>query len=51
MYVVTWLPICPQATVLCDIVVLYILKKGPFYKDKKYLYVTDDDAFRVRLSS
>ena len=36
-----------QATVLCDIVVMYVLKKGPFYRDKKYKYVTDDDAFQV----
>ncbi|ELU13670.1 hypothetical protein CAPTEDRAFT_169132 [Capitella teleta] len=33
------------ATVLCDLVVLYILKKGPFYQDKKYLNVVDEDAF------
>ncbi|KAI0212138.1 P2X purinoceptor 4 [Lamellibrachia satsuma] len=33
------------ATVLCDIVVLYLLKRGTFYKEKKYLYVKGDDAF------
>ena len=30
---------------LCDIVVMYLLKKGAFYKDKKYQVITDDDAF------
>ncbi len=37
-----------QATVLCDIIVLNVLKRGPFYKENKYLLVTDDDAFKVR---
>ena len=32
---------------LCDIVVLYVVKKGPFYREKKYLYVKGDDAFNV----
>ena len=39
-----------QATVVCDIVLLYLLKNGDLYKDKKYLYVTGDDAFKVRQS-
>ena len=39
-----------QATVLCDIIALNILKRGPFYKENKYLYVTDDDAFQVCFS-
>ena len=26
-------------------VVMYLLKKGTFYKEKKYQMVTDDDAF------
>ena len=25
-----------QATVLCDIIVMYLLKRGAFYKEKKY---------------
>ncbi|NP_001161641.1 purinergic P2X-like receptor [Saccoglossus kowalevskii] len=29
------------ATVLCDIVVLYVLKKREYYKENKYLYVDD----------
>ena len=36
-----------QATVLCDIIALNILKRGPFYKENKYLFVTDEDAFQV----
>ena len=30
-----------QATVLCDIVVLYVLQKKYFYREKKYLLVDD----------
>lgn len=30
---------------LCDMVVMYLLKKGAFYKEKKYQIITDDDAF------
>ena len=26
-------------------VVMYLLKKGAFYKEKKYQIITDDDAF------
>lgn len=33
------------ATIACDIVVLYLLQKREFYKEKKYLTVKDDDAF------
>ena len=34
-----------QATVLCDIVVLYVLQKKYFYREKKYLMVdTDTDS-------
>ena len=36
-----------QATVLCDIIVMYFLKRGAFYKSKKYKDVVDDDAFQV----
>ncbi|XP_070573245.1 P2X purinoceptor 4-like isoform X3 [Ptychodera flava] len=33
------------ATIMCDIVVLYILKKREYYREHKYLYVDDlDDA-------
>ncbi|XP_052073580.1 P2X purinoceptor 4-like isoform X2 [Mytilus californianus] len=34
------------ATVLCDIVVLYFLKAKSLYKDKKYLQVVGDDAYK-----
>ena len=36
----------PQASVLCDIVVLYVLQKKYFYREKKYLLVDDsaDDS-------
>jgi len=33
-----------QATVLCDVVVLYVLQKKYFYREKKYLFVDDDDS-------
>lgn len=33
-----------QATVLCDIVVLYVLQKKYFYREKKYLFVEDSDS-------
>ena len=33
-----------QATVLCDVVVLYVLQKKYFYREKKYLYVEDSDS-------
>ena len=32
-----------QATVLCDVVVLYVLQKKYFYREKKYLFVDDSD--------
>ena len=32
-----------QATVLCDIVVLYVLKKKYLYREKKYLLVDDTE--------
>ncbi|XP_077995539.1 P2X purinoceptor 4-like isoform X3 [Glandiceps talaboti] len=31
------------ATIMCDIVVLYVLKKRQYYKENKYLYVDDLD--------
>ncbi|CAC5361215.1 P2RX4 [Mytilus coruscus] len=34
------------ATVLCDIAVLYFLKARHLYKDKKYLQVVGDDAYK-----
>ncbi|CAH1792954.1 unnamed protein product, partial [Owenia fusiformis] len=33
------------ATIVCDIITLYVLKMGTFYKEKKYFNVTGDDAF------
>ena len=30
---------------ICDIVILYILKKRHIYKKKKYLYVEGDDPY------
>ena len=30
-----------QATIVCDMVVLYVLKKRNYYKNKKYLMVDD----------
>ena len=33
-----------QATVLCDIVVLYVLQKKYFYREKKYLLVDDTES-------
>ena len=32
-----------QATVLCDIVVLYVVKRKSYYREKKYQYVNDPD--------
>ena len=29
---------------LCDVVVLYVLQKKYFYREKKYLFVDDDDS-------
>lgn len=31
------------ATVLCDIVVLYVVKRKSYYREKKYQYVNDPD--------
>ena len=39
--------LCFQATILCDIVVLYVLKGKDVYKKKKYLEVMGDDAYKV----
>jgi len=33
-------------TVICDIIVLYFLKNGEFYKDKKYLNINGEDAYK-----
>ncbi|WAR03948.1 P2RX4-like protein [Mya arenaria] len=33
------------ATIICDIVVLYVLKSRALYKEKKYLEVVGDDAY------
>ncbi|XP_046564647.1 P2X purinoceptor 4-like isoform X2 [Haliotis rubra] len=35
------------ATIVCDVVVLYFLKARTYYRDKKYLTVTGDDAYEV----
>ena len=35
------------ASVVCDVFLLYFLKMKEFYRKKKYLYVTGDDAFDV----
>ncbi|XP_056008746.1 P2X purinoceptor 4-like isoform X2 [Ostrea edulis] len=35
------------ATVICDIVVLYVLKAKVVYREKKYLQVVGDDAYKV----
>ena len=32
---------------LCDIIALYILKKGEFYKEKKFLMVYDQNSCNV----
>ena len=39
LLLITLLP--PQATVVTDTVSLYLLKKGPFYRKKKYQQVED----------
>ena len=36
--------ILPQAVVVSDVIVMYILKKGKFYRQKKYLNVNDSEA-------
>ncbi|XP_053376258.1 P2X purinoceptor 4-like isoform X1 [Mercenaria mercenaria] len=40
------LAILSVATILCDIMVLYILKAKYLYRDKKYLQVEGDDAYK-----
>ena len=39
--------LCLQATVLCDIVVLYVVKRKSFYRTKKYQVVNDPDDDEV----
>lgn len=34
-------PPCPQATVLCDLLLLHILPKRHYYKQKKFKYAED----------
>ena len=36
-----------QATIICDIVLLYVLKKRHFYENKKYLKLVDEDFLKV----
>lgn len=39
-----------QATIICDVIVLYVLKARALYYDKKYLEVIGDDAYKVCLN-
>ena len=32
---------------ICDIIVLYVLKARSLYREKKYLQVEGDDAYKV----
>lgn len=41
------LSISHQATVLCDIVVLYCMKKKYYYREKKYKYVEDYELVSI----
>ncbi|OWF38786.1 P2X purinoceptor 4-like isoform X3 [Mizuhopecten yessoensis] len=36
-----------MATILCDVVVLYVLKAKNVYREKKYLNVVGDDAYKT----
>ncbi|OBS79092.1 hypothetical protein A6R68_18500 [Neotoma lepida] len=38
------------ATVLCDVIVLYCMKKRYYYRDKKYKYVEDFEQFTEKLN-
>ncbi|KAL4223867.1 Receptor for ATP that acts as a ligand-gated ion channel [Mactra antiquata] len=40
------LAILSVATILCDIIVLYVLKAKNLYRQKKYLEVVSDDAYK-----
>lgn len=41
-------PPCPQATVLCDLLLLHILPKRHYYKQKKFKYAEDMGPGAVR---
>ena len=41
---------CPQATVLCDLLLLHILPKRHYYKQKKFKYAEDMGPGAVRES-
>lgn len=44
-----YLPLpCPQATVLCDLLLLHILPKRHYYKQKKFKYAEDMGSGAVR---
>ena len=38
-----------QASLICDFIVLYVLKARTLYREKKYLQVVGDDAYKVSL--
>lgn len=40
-----------QATVLCDVIVLYCMKKRYYYREKKYKYVEDYEQVGRLLNS
>lgn len=40
-----------QATVLCDVIVLYCMKKRYYYREKKYKYVEDYEQVGHLLNS
>lgn len=40
-----------QATVLCDVIVLYCMKKRYYYREKKYKYVEDYEQVGCLLNS
>lgn len=45
------LPCCIQTTVLCDVIVLYCMKKKYYYREKKYKYVEDYEQVGHLLTS
>ncbi|XP_064612212.1 P2X purinoceptor 4-like isoform X2 [Liolophura sinensis] len=47
MNVGSGLALLSVATIICDIVVLYVLKARTLYKEKKYLTVKGDDAYEI----
>lgn len=47
IFFVEGLALLSVTTLVCDIVVLYLMKNGDFYKRKKYLEVKAEDAFAI----